>query len=92
MESYSMMLTTLPILIPVLNDAGVDKLWFGIIMVILPEAAQISPPQGMALYVPHGARQDTDRKMADYEGVLAKTGTINDVFVVSCPLCYVCSS
>ena len=45
MESYSMMLTTLPILIPVLSDANVDKVWFGIIMVILLEAAQISPPQ-----------------------------------------------
>ncbi|MCH8799402.1 MAG: TRAP transporter large permease subunit [Chloroflexi bacterium] len=81
MESYSMMLTTLPILIPVLSDAGVDKVWFGIIMVILLEAAQISPPQGMALYVLQGARRDTDREMAEIEGVLAKTGTINDVFV-----------
>ena len=81
MESYSMMLTTLPILIPVLNDAGVDKLWFGIIMVILLEAAQISPPQGMALYVLHGARRDTDKELAEYEGVLAKSGTINDVFI-----------
>ncbi|MFB3076527.1 MAG: TRAP transporter large permease subunit, partial [Lysobacterales bacterium] len=81
MESYSMMLTTLPILIPVLNDANVDKVWFGIIMVILLEAAQISPPQGMALYVLHGARRDTDREYAEYEGVVAKTGTINDVFV-----------
>ena len=81
MESYSMMLTTLPILIPVLSDANVDKVWFGIIMVILLEAAQISPPQGMALYVLHGARRDTDREIAEYEGVLAKTGTINDVFV-----------
>ena len=81
MESYSMMLTTLPILIPVLSDAGVDKVWFGIIMVILLEAAQISPPQGMALYVLQGARRDTDREMAEIEGVLVKTGTINDVFV-----------
>lgn len=81
MESYSMMLTTLPILIPVLNDANVDKVWFGIIMVILLEAAQISPPQGMALYVLHGARRDTDRELAEYEGVLAQSGTINDVFV-----------
>ena len=81
MESYSMMLTTLPILIPVLNDANVDKVWFGIIMVILLEAAQISPPQGMALYVLHGARSDTDRELSEYEGVLAETGTINDVFV-----------
>jgi len=81
MESYSMMLTTLPILIPVLSDAHVDKVWFGIIMVILLEAAQISPPQGMALYVLHGARRDSDKEMAEYEGVLAQTGTINDVFV-----------
>jgi len=81
MESYSMMLTTLPILIPVLSDANVDKVWFGIIMVILLEAAQISPPQGMALYVLHGARRDSDKEMAEYEGVLAQTGTINDVFV-----------
>jgi C4-dicarboxylate transporter DctM subunit len=81
MESYSMMLTTLPILIPVLNDAGVDKVWFGIIMVILLEAAQISPPQGMALYVLHGARQDVDKELAEYEGVVAKTGTISDVFI-----------
>ena len=81
MESYSMMLTTLPILIPVLSDANVDKVWFGIIMVILLEAAQISPPQGMALYVLHGARRDSDKEIAEYEGVLAQTGTINDVFV-----------
>ena len=38
MESYSMMLISLPILIPVLNDTGVDKLWFGIIIVLLLEA------------------------------------------------------
>ena len=81
MESYSMMLTTLPILIPVLNDANVDKVWFGIIMVILLEAAQISPPQGMALYVLQGARRDTDRELSEYEGVVAQTGTINDVFL-----------
>jgi C4-dicarboxylate transporter DctM subunit len=46
MESYSMMLTTLPILIPVLSEAGVDKLWFGIIMVILLEAGPDQPTPG----------------------------------------------
>ncbi|MCH8988195.1 MAG: TRAP transporter large permease subunit [Chloroflexi bacterium] len=81
MESYSMMLTTLPILIPVLNDAGVDKVWFGIIMVILLEAAQISPPQGMTLYVLHGARRDSDAELALAEGTAIQTGTISDVFI-----------
>ena len=35
----------------------------------------------MALYVLHGARKDTDKKLSEYEGVIAQTGTINDVFI-----------
>ena len=50
MESYSMMLTTLSILIPILNDAEVDKVWFGIIMVILLlEADPDQPTPGNGL-------------------------------------------
>ena len=81
MESYSMMLTTLPILFPVLLDTGVDLLWFGIIMVILLESAQISPPQGMALYVLHGARRDVEAELSAAEGTQVATGTINDVYI-----------
>ena len=81
MESYSMMLTTLPILFPVLLDTGVDLLWFGIIMVILLEAAQISPPQGMALYVLHGARRDVATELSAAEGTPSTAGTINDVYI-----------
>ena len=45
------------------------------------DPSQISPSQGMALYVFHGTRRDTDKELSEYEGVLADTGTINDVFV-----------
>ena len=55
MESYSMLATTLPILIETLLRSGIDLLWFGIIMIILLEAAQISPPQGLVpLCAPRG--------------------------------------
>ena len=54
-----MLATTLPILLETLLRSGIDLLWFGIIMIILLEAAQISPPQGLSLYVLHGARQET---------------------------------
>ena len=81
MESYSMMLTTLPILIPSLIETGVDLLWFGIIMVILLEAAQISPPQGLALYVLQGARHELGEEVALAEGGTSTTGTINDVYI-----------
>ena len=80
MESYSMMLTTLPILLPVIIEAGIDRVWFGIIMVILLEAAQISPPQGMTLYVLHGARQEIDLTLPGQVRT-GTSGTINDVFI-----------
>ena len=81
MEAYSMMLTTLPIIAPVLRAAEVDLLWFGIIMIILLEAAQISPPQGLSLYVLQGARHDAARQQAAATGQIAPTGTINDVYI-----------
>ena len=81
MESYSMLATTLPILIETLFRSGIDLLWFGIIMIILLEAAQISPPQGLSLYVLQGARHDVARQEADATGQVARTGTINDVYI-----------
>ena len=90
MEAYSMMLTTLPIIAPVLRAAEVDLLWFGIIMIILLEAAQISPPQGLSLYVLQGARVDVARQAAAGGGrggsggtpaAATTVGTINDVYI-----------
>ena len=81
MEAYSMMLTTLPIISPVLRAAEVDLLWFGIIMIILLEAAQISPPQGLSLYVLQGARHDVARQEVAGTGQAVETGTINDVYI-----------
>ena len=85
MESYSMMLTTLPILLPSLIATDVDRLWFGIIMIILLEAAQISPPQGLTLYVLHGARREVSSELATSEGVNTESGTINDVYIEVLP-------
>ena len=81
MEAYSMMLTTLPIIAPVLRAADVDLLWFGIIMIILLEAAQISPPQGLSLYVLQGARVDIARQETEEHGPPTTVGTINDVYI-----------
>ena len=81
MGVYSMMLTTLPIISPVLRASEVDLLWFGIIMIILLEAAQISPPQGLSLYVLQGARHDVAQQEEAETGQVAKTGTINDVYI-----------
>ena len=81
MESFSMLVTTVPILVPTLEQVGVDLVWFGIIMVILVEAALISPPEGINLYVLHGVRQDITKELALAEGVEPEQGTIADVWI-----------
>jgi len=50
-------------------------------MVILVEAALISPPEGINLYVLHGVRQDITREMAEAAGEEAHQGTIADVWI-----------
>lgn len=53
-EPISMVLMTLPILLPVLQAAGWDLLWFGVVLVMLVEIGLITPPVGMILYVLSG--------------------------------------
>jgi C4-dicarboxylate transporter DctM subunit len=81
MESFAMLVTTVPILAPALVATGVDLVWFGIIMVILVEAALISPPEGINLYVLHGVRRDVDAEMAEAAGMQEQAGTITDVYI-----------
>jgi len=75
MESLSMMVTTIPILLPALKAAGVDLVWFGVIMVILVEAALISPPEGINLYVIQGIR----KSVGEEHGL--QVGTMTDVWL-----------
>ena len=81
MESFAMLVTTVPILAPALVATGVDLVWFGIIMVILVEAALISPPEGINLYVLHGVRKDIQAEMDAATGVVQDVGTITDVYI-----------
>lgn len=51
LEGFSMIATTLPVVLPLITAAGFDKVWFGIFMVIMVEMAQISPPVAFNLSV-----------------------------------------
>lgn len=81
MESYSMLFLTLPILLPPLFRAGVDPFSFGIILIILVELAQITPPQGLCLYVLQGARRDVAIENSTAGGRTESCGTIADVYI-----------
>ncbi len=50
-ESFGMIVITVPLLYPVLLSYGIDPVWFGIILVVFIELGQISPPIGINLFV-----------------------------------------
>lgn len=70
METISMMIATTPIIVPVIIELGYDPVWWGVVFVILIEAALITPPVGLNLYVVQSVR---------------KTGSISDLFIGSAP-------
>ena len=70
METLSMMITTIPIIAPVMQAMGFDMIWFGIVVIVLVETALITPPVGLNLFVVHNLR---------------KSGSMNDVIIGALP-------
>lgn len=58
-ESNSMQYLTIPVLFPVIMEYGFNPLWFGIVLVILLELGQITPPMGINLFVIQGIDKET---------------------------------
>jgi tripartite ATP-independent transporter DctM subunit len=56
METISMMILTTPFIFPIVKGMGWDPIWWGIVLTILIEAALITPPVGLNLYVVQGMR------------------------------------
>lgn len=75
MEGMSMVITTIPLLFPVVVALGYDPIWFGVVITMLVEIAMISPPDGTVLYVLQGMRP--------------KPGPITDVFSGVMPFMFV---
>ncbi len=70
METLSMLITTAPLVTPIVVALGYDPVWFGILLTVLLETALITPPVGVNLYVVQGIRT---------------RGTLNDVIVGTAP-------
>ena len=54
LDGISMIVLTMGVLLPTVQAAGIDLLWFGIFVVIVVEMAQITPPVGFNLFVLQG--------------------------------------
>ena len=49
-----MVVLTTAVIMPLVEQAGIDLIWFGIFIVLVVEMAQITPPVGFNLYVLQG--------------------------------------
>ena len=56
MDTLAMLITTAPLVVPIIVALGFDPLWFGVILIILCEMGQITPPFGMNLFVVQSIR------------------------------------
>jgi len=54
MDVMAMILLTIPIIFPIITGLGFDPIWFGVLVVVMCELANITPPVGMTVYVVHG--------------------------------------
>jgi len=72
LDSVSIMLIMLPIMLPVLDVLDGDKIWFGIVTVIAVEIGLLTPPFGLSVYV--------------VKSVLEKDSvTLTDIFIGAFP-------
>jgi tripartite ATP-independent transporter DctM subunit len=54
LDGISMVVLTMGVILPTVQAAGIDPIWFGIFVVIVVEMAQITPPVGFNLFVLQG--------------------------------------
>lgn len=54
LDGISVVVLTTSIIMPIVEGAGIDPLWFGIYLVIVVEMSQITPPVGFNLFVIQG--------------------------------------
>lgn len=73
MDGTSMLFLTVPILLPILEGLHMDLVWFGLIVCILVELGQITPPVGLNLFV--------------LQGLVGKDATFGEISWASVPYC-----
>ncbi|MBL6782787.1 MAG: TRAP transporter large permease subunit [Alphaproteobacteria bacterium] len=54
LDGISSVVLTMAVVEPMIRDAGIDMIWFGIFIVVVVEMAQITPPIGFNLFVLQG--------------------------------------
>ena len=64
LDGVSITVMTLPITLPLVTQAGFDPIWFGVIVILVVEMAQVTPPVGFNLFVIQGLTNESISKVA----------------------------
>lgn len=70
MEGLSLQLVTIPFVYPIIVAAGIDPIFFGILVIVIIEIGAITPPVGLNLFATVGASEGTLRIEDIVRGIL----------------------
>jgi C4-dicarboxylate transporter DctM subunit len=76
LDPPAIVLITVPVFLPVIESLGFDIVWFGVVMILAAEMAQLTPPVGIGLFImqsiaPRGTTlMDCILGAAPYVGIL----------------------
>jgi TRAP-type C4-dicarboxylate transport system permease large subunit len=59
MDQVSMMMITIPLFMPLAQQAGFDTVWFGVLVLMCLEISLATPPFGLLLFVAKGASPES---------------------------------
>jgi TRAP-type C4-dicarboxylate transport system permease large subunit len=54
MDALALIMLTIPVFYPVVQNLGYDPIWFGVIIVLVTQIGVITPPVGINVYVVYG--------------------------------------
>ena len=58
-DSLPLIVLLTPIFLPIMDVLGYDRIWFGVLMVMLMQLGLLTPPVGLCCYVMAGVAKDT---------------------------------
>ncbi|HOC45992.1 MAG: TRAP transporter large permease [Syntrophorhabdaceae bacterium] len=85
MDQISMMMITIPLFMPIIFQANIDPLWFGLMMLIALDIGFTTPPFGLLLFVMKGIVSDDITMMDIYKAatpfILCNLATLGLILV-----------
>ena len=70
LEPLGAMLLTLPVLLPILQQSGINLIWFGVVLTKFLEIGMITPPIGLNVFVIKGVVGNLATTTQIFKGIL----------------------